>query len=171
MASMARRITDDPAYRWGGFVMFVATGAIMVALGFEMIGGFVPCPLCLQQRYAYYAGIPLCFVGLVALATGARRFAAVLFALVAAAFAVNTGLGAYHAGVEWGWWPGPDTCAGGLAPLAQGGLLKSLETTRVIRCDEAPWRLMGLSFAGWNAVISLALAVAGTKATISASRG
>jgi disulfide bond formation protein DsbB len=171
MAVAGGRITDDPAYRWGGFVMLVAAAAILAALGFEHVGGYSPCPLCLQQRYAYYAGVPLAFVGLVALALGARGMAAFVFALVAAAFALNAGLGVYHSGIEWGWWPGPATCAGGLTPLAQGGLLKSLESTRVIRCDEAPWRFAGLSFAGWNALISMVLAAAALKGAVSAPRG
>ena len=71
------------------------------------------------------------------------------------------GLGVYHSGVEWKLWAGPETCQLALEPLASGpgGLLKQLETVRVIRCDEAPWRFMGLSFAGWNAVLSLLLAI------------
>jgi len=87
--------------------------------------------------------------------------AGVLFALVAAGFLVNTGLAIYHAGVEWKFWAGPETCQLALQPLGggAGGLLKQLETERVIRCDEAPWQFMGLSFAGWNAVLSLLLSL------------
>ena len=74
-------------------------------------------------------------------------------------FAVNFGLAIYHAGAEWKFWEGPATCAATSNPLATnaGALLKDLEQTRVIRCDEAPWRFVGLSFAGWNAVFSLLL--------------
>jgi disulfide bond formation protein DsbB len=63
-------------------------------------------------------------------------------------------LGVYHSGVEWGWWPGPPVCTvgGGLS-----GGLPDLNTAKVIRCDEAQWRFLGLSFAGWNVVVSLAL--------------
>lgn len=152
----------DTAYRWGAAALVGATAIIITALGFEYIGGYRPCPLCLQQRYAYYAGIPLLFVALVLLSTGRRRLAAVLFSIVAAAFLANTGLGLYHAGVEWKLWVGPQTCQLALEPLTggQGGLLRQLESTRIIRCDEAPWQFAGLSFAGWNAVLSLILAFA-----------
>ena len=56
---------QSPAYRTGGLVLFAAIAVILTALGFQYIGGYAPCPLCLQQRYAYYAGIPLVFLALV----------------------------------------------------------------------------------------------------------
>src|SRR5690606_17476921 len=100
----------DSAYRWGASVLVAAIAIILTALGFEYIGGYRPCPLCLQQRYAYYAGIPVLFGALVLVSTGHRRWAGFLFAIVAAGFLVNAGLGVYHAGVEWKLWAGPDTC-------------------------------------------------------------
>jgi disulfide bond formation protein DsbB len=71
----------------------------------------------------------------------------------------NAALGIYHSGAEWGWWPGPQSCANG-APvdLKSGKLADALKTARVIRCDEASWRFLWLSFAGWNVIISAALA-------------
>jgi disulfide bond formation protein DsbB len=88
------------------------------------------------------------------------RIAAFVFLLVALGFLANAALAAYHAGVEWHFWPGPDTCAGAQAlPTNPAELLKGLESARVVRCDEATWRLFGLSFAGWNVLISLALFV------------
>ena len=164
-----QRLSSSAAYRWGATALFVAVAAILTALGFEHIGGYSPCPLCLQQRWAYYAGIPVTFVALVMLTSGHPRGAAVLFGLVALAFLANTGLGVYHAGVEWGFWAGPDTCAA-TAPLpGAGNLLEQLKNApRLIRCDEAPWRFAGLSFAGWNAALSLALFVAATKAALAA---
>ena len=132
---MRPRIANSPAYRWGGTALFFAAAVILAALGFEHIGGMTPCPLCLQQRWAYYAGVPAAFVALVLLSAGHPRAAAVLFGLVGLAFLVNAGLGAYHAGIEWGFWPGPDTCAGTLQPL--GSILKEPEKLpRIVRCDE-----------------------------------
>lgn len=171
MFAPPRSALSHPAYGWGAFLMFAAAITLLVALGFEHIGGYVPCPLCLQERYAYYAGVPLAFAALATGGLGAWRVAGVLFGLVAIGFLINTGLGVYHAGVEWKWWPGPETCSGALMPLGQGGLLGSLQTTRVIRCDEAPWQFAGLSFAGWNAVISLILAAVALRASASAIRG
>lgn len=147
------------AYRAGALALLIALGAILTALAFEHIGGFTPCPLCLQQRYAYYVGIPVLFAALILYASGRLQAASIVFLLVSLAFVANAVLGTYHAGAEWKFWPGPDTCAGTApaAPVRAGDLLKNLETTRVIRCDEAPWRMFGLSFAGWNVVISILL--------------
>jgi disulfide bond formation protein DsbB len=78
----------------------------------------------------------------------------------------NSGLGVYHSGIEWKWWPGPQECSGSLDNLGgAGGLLKQLESISLVRCDDAAWRFLGLSLAGYNALISLALAfVAGWAA-------
>ena len=64
-----------------------------------------------------------------------------MFLAVALAFLINAGLGVYHAGVEWKYWAGPDTCAATPKALSTGtgGLLKQLEKIRVARCDEATW--------------------------------
>lgn len=164
------RIATSPAYRWGATSLFVATAVILAALGFEYIGGMSPCPLCLQQRWAYYGGIPATFLALILLSSGHPRAAAGVFALVAVAFLANTGLATYHAGVEWGFWAGPDTCSATTSPLkGVGNLLEELKNTpRIVRCDEAPWRFAGLSFAGWNVVVSLMLSTASLKAASAA---
>lgn len=148
--------TVHTAYKAGAMALILAGATILAALGFEYIGGFPPCPLCLDQRYAYYAGIPVLFIALVVLSAGEGRWAAVLFGLVALAFLANAGLATYHAGAEWGFWPGPQSCTGAQAISTNaGGLLDTLQTTNVIRCDEAAWRFMGISLAGWNAVVSV----------------
>ena len=163
--------TADPAYKAGAAALMLAVASIVGAFGFEYIGGYAPCPLCLMQRYAYFAGIPLLFGALVLLASDRAGWAAAVFGIVAFAFLANAGLGIYHAGAEWKFWPGPDTCASVSQTLGggSGGLLQQLETTRVIRCDEAPWSFLGLSFAGWNVVISLLIAIAAVQAAFAAS--
>jgi len=155
------------AYQAGGAALLVAIAVILTALAFEHLGGYLPCPLCLQQRYAYYGGIPLLLLALVLLRAGRTVPAAALFAVVAAAFVANAAVGLYHAGAEWKLWAGPDTCESALRPLATDDIGRM----RVIRCDEAPWRLLGLSFAGWNVVLSLALAAAAAAAARAAWRG
>jgi disulfide bond formation protein DsbB len=164
--------TRSPAYRIGALVLFAAAAVILTALAFEHFGGYTPCPLCLQERWAYYASIPALFVALVLLSAGRTNAATVVFGLVALAFLANAGLGTYHAGAEWKFWPGPDTC-GGSQPISTGagGLFKDLATTRVIRCDEAPWHFLGLSFAGWNAVASLVLAIGAALSAAKARLG
>ena len=159
-----------PAYQLGAFALLAATAALVAAWGFELIGGYVPCPLCLMQRWAYYISVPALFVALTLLTSGKPRGAGLIFFLVALAFLSNAGLGVYHAGAEWKFWAGPATCAGGDAVAATAGdLLKQLSTTRVVRCDEAQLRIFGLSFAGWNVVASFFLFVAALKAAFHSS--
>lgn len=145
-----------PAYRTGAALLLFALAIIVAALGFEHVGGYTPCPLCLQQRYAYYAGIPLLFLALVALAAGRRGLSVALFALVGLAFLANAGLGIYHSGAEWGFWPGPETCAAAPQKLSLSAKDLLAPSTRmgVVRCDQAAWRFLGISFAGYNVLIS-----------------
>ena len=159
----------QPAYRWAGLTLIAALAGILIALGFQHLGGVQPCALCFQQRYAYYAGIPLLFVGLVLLGADQRKAAAILFLLVGLVFLANAGLGVYHSGAEWKFWPGPDSCtATGAAPTAGGNLLQRMQAAKVVRCDEPSGRFLGLSFAGWNVFLSLALWIGATKAAFSA---
>src|SRR6516164_6646566 len=138
----------------------VGAAAILGAWFFQYVLGLKPCPLCLEQRYPYYFAIPLAVMVLLGDEVGASR-KVLLAALVAIALGMlwNAGLGVYHAGVEWKWWAGPQECTGTLGDLGSaGGLLNKLESFNVVRCDEAAWRFLGLSLAGYNALISFALA-------------
>ena len=150
----------------------ITAASILVALGFQYIGGYYPCPLCFMQRYAYYFAVPALFAALALSSGGERNAAMILFGLVGLAFLANAALGVYHAGAEWKFWPGPDTCAGAQdVATAAGNLIKELETTRVVRCDEASIRILGLSFAGWNAIASLMLAALSARAASAARNG
>ena len=122
--------------------------------------GIVPCPLCLEQRYAYYLAVPLGLAVAFAAARGAPRGVVVAgLAILALAALANAGLGAYHAGVEWGFWPGPADCTGPMLDLGKGGsLLDGLDDVKVVRCDAVQWRFLGLSLAGYNVLISLLMA-------------
>ena len=170
MASVHSIPVATPTYRWGAAVLFAATAVILAALGFEHIGGYKPCPLCLQQRWAYYAGLPLLYASLVLYSMEWRRTAGLLFFAVALMFLANAGLGIYHAGAEWKFWPGPDTCSEGTAQVtgSAGNLLERLSRTIVARCDEAALRVAGLSFAGWNVIACLGLFTGCIKAAFSA---
>ena len=165
MSDLRSPFDQGPAFALGVGAAALATATILTALAFEHWGGYAPCPLCLQQRYAYYAGIPFILAALWLLSLRWNGLAALLLIAVALGFLANAGLGAYQAGAEWGLWPGPQSCAGTqeIATSAQD-LLKGLSNTRVVRCDEAAWRFAGLSFAGWNGVISALLAVLATAA-------
>ncbi len=131
-------------------------GALFIEHGL----GVKPCDLCLTQRIPYYAGAPLAaLVALLATLSPNRRIATAGLALLGVLFLAGAGLGAYHAGVEWGWWPGPTGCTGAIAkPAGMGDFLRQLETVRVVRCDEVTFRIFGFSLAAWNAAISAGLA-------------
>jgi disulfide bond formation protein DsbB len=159
------------AYRYGGLTLFLAAAVILTALGFEHLGGYAPCPLCLLQRYAYYAAIPALFIAM-ALVSEKPRLAGIIFFVVALAFLANAGLGAYHAGVEWKFWPGPDTCGTAQAlPSSAADLLSGLEAQHVVRCDEAAWTFAGLSMAGWNVIASLLAFTGAIKAAFLSAAG
>ena len=150
-------------------VACIGAATIAGALVSEHVYGLVPCKLCLTERQPYYVGVPLALVALLLPARGPwRRIALGLLALV---FLVSAGLGAYHAGAEWGFWPGPADCGGGAANAPDvGGFLRQLESVKVVSCTEAAWRFGGISLAGWNAVVSAGLAlVAGWSAYGSSS--
>jgi disulfide bond formation protein DsbB len=151
---------DQPVASAAVIVALGAMAAILGAWFFQYVLGYLPCELCLEQRYAYYLAIPLAVI----IAAGAlggwpRRLLVTGLAVIAIAMLINAGLGIYHSGVEWKWWAGPTACGGTLGDLGSAGdLLERVQSTRVIRCDEAAWRFLGLSLAGYNVLISLALA-------------
>lgn len=124
------------------------------AFAFQHLGGLAPCVLCLWQRWPHAAAVLL---GALALALPGRG----LPVLGALAALTTAGIGTFHAGVELGWWPGLASCSGGagLSGLTASQLLDpTLDLAAPVPCDEAAWSLAGLSMAGWNAVLSAALA-------------
>lgn len=129
------------------------------SLGFQHIGGFQPCQLCYIQRYVHYAMIPasLFMLGLIRLSTPAwlvRVGFLALFALIG----YGWGVGIYQAGAEWEFWLGPSDCANTVTISNDASsLFESLNQTKLIRCDVAQLRILGLSFGGWNVVISTVL--------------
>ncbi len=140
-------------------IAVIAAVTIAGAWFFELVLDIRPCPLCLEQRYAYYLAIPL--AALIALGASrciSRRLLGLGLVVLALATLANAGLGAYHAGVEWGFWQGPTDCTGPITDLGSGGLLDGLNKVKVIRCDQVQWRFLGLSLAGYNVLISLAMA-------------
>ena len=139
-------------------VLMLASATIAGAWVFEW-AGYQPCELCLKQRWAYYGGVPLAALVALLAARGPRVLAGAGLALLGLVFVASAIFGLYHAGVEWGFWPGPAGCTGELTRAeTMADFLKQLETTKVVRCDAVAIRILGLSLAGWNAVISAAMA-------------
>ena len=119
-------------------------GAYVGEYGFRL----PPCEMCWWQRYPHFVAIGL---ALLSTFTPPRRM---WIALAALAIGVSGVIGVFHAGVEWDWWAGPDHCTG----MAQS--FEDMLAARVVRCDEAAWRFVGLSLAGWNALFSIGGAAA-----------
>jgi disulfide bond formation protein DsbB len=160
IASTANLMSRQPLAAAAAAIAAIGLAAILGAYFFQYVIGLPPCPLCLEQRYAYYFCIPLAAMILLGLSVGSsRKVMTLALAAIAAAMLWNAGLGVYHSGVEWQWWPGPQDCSGATPNFSAGGsLLDQINRTRVVRCDEAAWRFLGLSLAGYNVLISLALA-------------
>ena len=150
----------SPALNASALVTLIAAATIAGAWFFQLVLEILPCPLCLEQRYAYYLAIPLGALTAIAARSGAPRPLLLAgLAILALATLANAGLGAYHSGVEWGFWKGPTDCSGPVVNLGSAAdLLSKLDTVKVVRCDEVQWRFLGLSLAGYNVLISLLMA-------------
>ena len=116
------------------------------ALLFQYVGQLAPCEMCLWQRWPHVAAL---VIGLAAWAVHNDRR---LVAVAAMCLLVGAGIGAFHAGVEYHWWPGPAACT---APALGGGdFITAVLAAPLIRCDAAAWTLFGVSMAGYNALFS-----------------
>ncbi len=135
---------------------------LLGALVFQHWGGLAPCVLCLWQRWPHVVAIAAGLVGMFLIRQGRRGEAGWATLVAAAALAVTAGIGAYHAGVEWRWWEGTAAC-GATGPVAStaAALRDQLLAAPVVRCDEIAWSMFGISMAGWNFLISGALALVG----------
>ena len=132
------------------------------AFAFQYIGGMAPCQLCLWQRWPHGAAV---LIGLVALMTGWRG----LLWLGALAALTTAGIGAFHVGVEQGWWEGLATCtAGSISGISTADLLNpAADVAAPVRCDAIAWQMLGISMAGWNTLASLVLAGVWAAAALS----
>jgi disulfide bond formation protein DsbB len=140
------------------FVLSAAT--LLGAWYFQFVLKLAPCQLCLEQRLPYHVVIPLsALMAIAAIVRAPHALLVVGFLAISAAMLCSAVLGAYHAGVEWHWWPGPTECSGPISDFTmKGPLIDQLQSIYVVRCDEAPWRFLGLSLAGYNVLMSLVLA-------------
>ncbi len=138
------------------FLVLLAAGGsaalLLGAFGFQYIGELAPCKLCLWQRYPH--GVAVGIGVLAFLIPGA-----ILPYLGALAALATSAIGAFHAGVEQGWWEGPTTCTSGpIGGLSAEDLMNQIMSAPLVRCDDIAWQMMGISMAGWNAILSLVLA-------------
>lgn len=161
MTELFKLLHRDPVVSAASVIFIVGLATMGGFFFFEYVLGYPPCPLCLDQRLAFYVSVPLAALLWLGAGYGAARKVLLLgFLAIAGLMLWNTGLSIFHAGVEWKFWPGPTDCSGPLNSLGSaGGLMQKLQNIRIVRCDEAAWRLFGISLAGYDVLVSLFLAV------------
>jgi disulfide bond formation protein DsbB len=150
-----------PAFIYSILLAIGMAAVVGTALGFQYIGGYIPCALCLLQRQPYYYAIPISVLAAISSVAGLPSWIARALILAAGILmVVDAGMGVYHAGVEWHFWPGPATCSTTASSMTQnaGDLLTELNSIKGPSCTDAALRVLGLSFAGWNVIASLILA-------------
>lgn len=153
-----------------GVLIFLGTIAVIASvLAFEHLGGYIPCALCLKQRIPYYYGIPVAFIAMLAAnLKWSPLFTRILFVATGLLVLWSLALAAYHSGVEWAWWAGPSECAatdsGGGVTSSADNLLSQLQFSKPPSCNEAAGRFLGLSFAGWNVIVSAIIAIMAFRA-------
>lgn len=137
------------------FLGLLALALILGALGSQYMGHLVPCEMCLWQRWPHIAAaiVGIGGGGLIMLGALPRQLAVPVAIVTILLVAASGALGVFHAGVEWKFWQGPQACTGN----AFNGPLNL--NAPVIRCDVAQWRLLGISLAGYNAIVSLGAAI------------
>lgn len=126
------------------------------ALGSQLFGLF-PCEMCHWQRWPHYAAITVAAVSF-AVPHRPTRMLFILFAAVL--IALSGGIGVFHAGVEYHWWPGITACSTDVVRGDPMQMLREQLGKPIIRCDTAQWELFGVSLAGFNAIFSLGGALA-----------
>jgi len=132
-----------------GVPALLLAGAYVSQYGF----GLYPCEMCWWQRYPHFAAVLLALLSTFA---APRRL---WIASAGAAILASGAIGAFHAGVEYGWWQGFTACTSAVGDSG-GDPLEAIMNAPLVRCDIAPWTLGGISLAGFNAIISLASTVA-----------
>lgn len=146
---------------WPIWALILSAAMLAGAHAFEIFGRYLPCPLCLRQREVYWAAIAAAAIGLGLQRIAKTERATITVNLVLClVFFIGAVVAGFHAGVEWNWWDGPADCSnnvGGPLPTSIGDIDFDKKFSTV-SCSEAAWRMFGISMAGYNTLISVALA-------------
>jgi disulfide bond formation protein DsbB len=151
------------------FLALAMAAVVGTALAFQYVGGYLPCKLCLEQRWPYYFGAPLMAVAAFsAWLHVSNTLTRALLVIGAALMGYGLYLGIYHAGVEWAFWPGPTDCAAVATKIETdaGNLLDAMNATHPPSCSVAALRILGLSMAGWNVIASAILMTVAIRSAV-----
>jgi disulfide bond formation protein DsbB len=144
----------------GILTAFFGSGSLLMgAYAFEYFGGLIPCHMCWWQRYAHWTLFALGCAGVLAMIRNARPAKRWLVRLCLGAALVSCGLAAWHAGVEYGWWPGPGGCTSQAVSGSIEDIARHMVLAPVVLCDAPQWQLFGISMAGYNFLASAAMAL------------
>ena len=155
---MTTSLTADRPRLLATIALVLGLATIAGAWGSQLFGGLVPCELCLEQRIPYYWGLPLLALVLILWHRLPRAVWYVGIALVLLTFVWSTYLAGYHAGVEYGFWPGPTACTGTGVDVSFSDLT-NINAARIVPCDKIQFSLFGVTLAGANTLISAAIVV------------
>ncbi len=137
------------------FLLLASGGLLLGALGFQYLGGLTPCPMCHVQRWTHIAVVVVAVLALIAFP---GRWHGHVLLLIAAALVIAVGVAAYHAGVEYRWWAAPGGCSSvgsiNASRMSAASLMDMIDNAPAARCDAVPWSMLGVSMAGWNAILS-----------------
>ncbi len=160
MTTMQARLVERPRLA-PALILLASVAMLGGALAFQYLGGLAPCALCIYQRIPYAVTIALSVIALPLAGTLGRRGLAIAVGLCSLAFAGGAAVALFHVGVEQHWWQGLSGCGGNIDPSLSFEEFKAqLLATPVVRCDEVPWSLFGISMAGYNFLASVTFAVA-----------
>jgi disulfide bond formation protein DsbB len=148
-------MTREASLSLARFVAIMVPSALLGgALWSQHFGGLYPCEMCMWQRWPHLGAI---IAALIAIALRKNQPMSATFTVLAAlAIATSGGIGAFHAGVEYGWWQGFTSCTSTAGPADGQSMLDAIMSATLVRCDVAPWDLFGISLAGYNAIFSIA---------------
>jgi disulfide bond formation protein DsbB len=160
MAGYLAQARAQPPLAAAAIVALAGVLALCTVYFFQYVLLIAPCPLCLEQRISYYVCVPLAVMLWLGAGHGASRKVLIAgFVVIAGVMLWNSGLSIYHAGVEYKFWQGPIDCSG---PIDKFGsvtnMMDQLQRISLVRCDEVAWSFLGISLAGYDVVLSLALA-------------
>ena len=133
--------------------LLLPSALLFGALGSQYLGGLHPCEMCYWQRWPHGAAIVLAALAFTASASSERS--RLLTLLAAVAIAISGAIGVYHAGVELGIFEGITTCTAVATGGSTADLLRQITQAPIIRCDQVQFSFLGISMAGWNAILSL----------------
>ncbi len=181
--STISRLVKPVLKHWPWVALFSSLLMLAIAHAFETFGRMAPCELCLKERQVYWVAAGVAAIGGAMLIRGHYTYIAPgpsrandgkrykysvpgLNTLLTVVFLGGAALAAYHAGAEWKFWPGPASCTGSHVQVSAADLTRLLNggPIAVPACDKPAWVFLGISMAGWNALISLKLAVLGALA-------